>query len=85
MNDSLVSHPAIAATCLWTTVGVLIAAAWVLRIVSPDLWHWSALFGLTAGALAPVAAVAHIKVYSVRVGNLVRNTAALPAPRGIRN
>lgn len=83
-DSSYISRHLAIAIALWTATFALIAAAWALRIVSPELWQWSALLGFTACALSAVSAVLHVKAYLVRVCNLVRNTSGLPEARGFR-
>jgi hypothetical protein len=74
MNEQYVSRLAIGATVAWATVFLLTGAAWVAALVRPEQVPIWGMLALTAGVLAPLAAVLTIRRYVVRVCRLIRNT-----------
>jgi hypothetical protein len=81
VHESLVPRQAVVAWSLWFIVGTLTTGGLIFLIVATPteahLRHWGFTLLLTAGVLAPAAAVAHIRLYTVRVCNLIRNTNGL--------
>lgn len=81
MNESFVPRQAVIAWSLWFLVGTLTLLGWIAMAASSatnlDARHAAFTLLLTAGILAPAAAVAHIRLYTVRVCNLIRNTNGL--------
>jgi hypothetical protein len=74
-QESYISTTRVIAVALWITVASLLAAAWFL--IFTDYKQVAYMLALTSGVFAPAAAVAHIKVYSMQVTNLIRITAGL--------
>ena len=63
------------AVALWVTVSAMLVASWVL--IFSGFQGVAYMMALSAGVLAPAAGVAHIKVYSMKVTNLIRVTSGL--------
>ena len=75
MQETYVNRTHLIAWTLWSTVTAILVASWlVLEFADED--EVAFMLALTAGVLAPAAAVAHLRVYTERVCNLIRNTAA---------
>jgi hypothetical protein len=82
-QEHYVSTVKIVAISLWTTAFTLMGVAWLFVIVPPLPTNVGWLVALTAGVVAPVAAVAHIKLYALKVTSLIRVTANLPRMDGV--
>lgn len=82
MCEQLVSKAAVVATVLWVTVTGLIAASWAVILTDPESWRLGGLLGVTACALSAGAATWHVKLYSIRVVNLIRATSGLDGEAG---
>lgn len=71
MNERSISLGKVVTIVLWLLVSAFMLAAWVAWMAgAPD--RLPGLLGLTAGAIAPVAAVAHIHGYVARTCRLIR-------------
>jgi hypothetical protein len=81
-QEHYVSTVKMTAVGLWAAAIALILAAWIIVLVPglPTQAGW--LFALTAGVIAPAAAVAHIKLYAMKTTALIRVTSGLQAPSG---
>jgi hypothetical protein len=77
-QEHYVSTVKIVAISLWATAFALMGMACVIVAIPalPKNLGW--LLGLIAGVVAPVAAVAHIKLYALKVTSLIRVTSGLP-------
>jgi len=80
MHDSTVQLSRVIATALWTCVGILLAAAWILILFLPSAWAIAGMLGGTACATSAAAAVAHIRCYSARICSLIRATSGMTSP-----
>jgi hypothetical protein len=67
-----VNRTTLVAYTLWLVVCGFLAGSWLA--VALDFEGLGYMLALTAGVLAPAAAVAHIRIYTERVCNLIRNT-----------
>jgi hypothetical protein len=77
-TENYVSTTRIIAVTLWVTVAATLLAAWAVAFTGyPGMGY---MLALTAGVLAPAAGVAHIKVYSMKVTNVIRITSGLSGP-----
>ena len=76
-QENYVSTVKITAIALWACAGALLGVAWVFVMFPglPSEAGW--LLALTAGVVAPVAAVAHIKLYAMKVTCLIRVTSGM--------
>ncbi len=82
MHDNYLSRTALIAGILWLLVVSLIGGAWLLMALEPDHWKYAGLMAGTGCALSAIAAVAHLKLYSMRLCALIRATRALEDERG---
>lgn len=80
MHESFISRTQIVAAALWVLVGSLIGSAWLVVAFAPGNWEWAGLLAATGCATSALAAVAHLKVYSVRLCSLIRVTSGLESP-----
>jgi hypothetical protein len=77
-QENYISTVKITAIALWATTLALMLCAWGF-VMFPGLSEKAGwLIALTAGVLAPAAAVAHIKLYALNVTSLIRVTSGLP-------
>lgn len=79
MQESYISRTKLVVVVLWTAVIALMVGAWgaMCTLATWDPSLAVAMLALTAGVLAPVAAVAHLRVYHMKVAQLVRITGGL--------
>lgn len=78
-QEHYISGATLLATALWGITGGMILAAWGMAALGGSGTIAEGL-ALTASALAPVAAVAHVRIYIQKVCRLIRTTAGLTAP-----
>jgi hypothetical protein len=73
MMERTTSTDLAVAYALWATVGLLLAASWVASplAAAPD-WVGRQV-GYTACIVSAIAAVVHIRYYTIRVCRLIRN------------
>lgn len=69
MIETTVSVARLSAIVAWCVVSSLMTAAWVVGLFGP--WNVSALLALTAGALAPFAALIHVRCYFAKMSALI--------------
>jgi hypothetical protein len=81
-QEHYVSTVKIVAISLWATAFALMGVGAILVLVPALPANLGWLLALTAGVVAPVAAVAHIKLYALKVTSLIRVTSGLQAPSG---
>ena len=77
-QERYISSTRMIAVALWVTVSAMLVASWVLIFVGFEGVAY--MLALSSGVLAPAAGVAHIKVYSMKVTNLIRVTSGLTGP-----
>jgi hypothetical protein len=77
-QEHYVSTVKIVAISLWATAFALMGMACVIVAIPALPTNLGWLLGLIAGVVAPVAAVAHIKLYALKVTSLIRVTSGLP-------
>lgn len=70
MIETTVSVARVAAVVAWCVVALLMVAAWIVGMFGP--WDVAALLAFTAGALAPFAALMHVRCYFAKVSALIR-------------
>jgi hypothetical protein len=75
--EHYVSTTKLVAYTMWSVVAGLMLATWVLAFAGDRYTTVAILLAFTAGALAPAAAVAHIKIFAVTTRSLIRVTAGL--------
>jgi hypothetical protein len=80
VQQAYVNRTTLVAYSLWFVVSAFLAAAWL--VIAFDLEGLGYMLALTAGVLAPMAAVAHLRIYTERVCNLIRNTASHDSQAG---
>lgn len=76
--EHYISTTKITVCTLWGLVAGLMAATWVLAFAGEQYHTLAVLFAFTAGALAPAAAVAHFKMYAMKMTHLIRVAHGLP-------
>jgi hypothetical protein len=74
-QESYISTTRIIAVGLWVTTAALLAAAWFL--IFTRYRDVGVMLAFTSGVTAPAAGVAHIKVYWMKLSNLIRVTSGL--------
>lgn len=78
MNEQYVSRLALLAVAMWATVGVMIAAAWtVVMLTDPSAGLLGAMLAASGIALSVCAAVLSIRRMACRVCALIRHTSGL--------
>lgn len=70
MHDSQVSASKVITAALWTWVGAVMVAAWIVWL--NDLHELAVMFGFTACASSAVAATSSVRCYSLRVCGFLR-------------
>jgi hypothetical protein len=76
MNDtSTFTLTTVIAWALWTVTVISLVTTWIL--MGSGHQRSAVAMGLTAGVIAPAAAVATIRNYTIRVCGLIRATAGL--------
>ena len=76
-QENYVSTVKIVAVALWAASFALMGAGCVIVAVPALPTNLGWLLALTAGVVAPVAAVAHIKMYALKVTSLIRVTSGM--------
>ena len=80
MNEDLVSRGSVVAGAAWLVVAGLLAAAWLVMLLSPSRGV-ALLLAATACASSAVAAVLQMRTYVVRICVVIRSTANLAPER----
>ncbi len=62
---------------LWAVVATLILSAWVVLLLDYDFRGVALMLAATASTLSAAAAVAHIRLYTLKVTQLIRITSGL--------
>lgn len=65
-----VSIPTVIAIALWVVVGVLMASA--LIVIALGRWKVGVVLTQLSCMTAPIAATVHVRVFAIRMSNLVR-------------
>lgn len=68
--DTKASLSIVIALTLWAVVGLLMVAA--LITMAFDHWRAGVILSQISCVVAPIAAVAHVRIYMVRISTLVR-------------
>lgn len=83
MNEGgYISTTRMVSTGLWGLVIVLMATAWITLIVGYEHRQIAYMLALQACVTSATAAVAHLRMYHMKLASLVRVTAGLSAPSG---
>ena len=85
MIDTKTSKALVIAYALWAVTALLLAQGWVLLAL--DYWRPAVMMGLTGCAMSAVAAVAHIRSFSIRVLTVIRRLHGIDGdhePQGLR-
>ena len=77
-DGGFVSRTGILACALWILVLALLALAWYVALFHPQEWATARMLAASGCALAPLAAVIHIKTYLQRQARLIRTCNGLP-------
>lgn len=84
MIDEYVSKGQVAANVVWATVVGLMAAGWLVILLSADHKAIGGMFAATSCAVSAFAATMHMRCYVVRLAGLVRATTSVEHPGGPR-
>lgn len=80
MHDQYVSRASVLAVVLWSKSAVCLTVVWVLAAFDVPM-RWEGAVGAVAVISAVLAAVWQVRLYTMRICNLVRATAGLESPR----
>lgn len=76
--ERYVSTTKVSIYVLWSLAFGLIAVAWIVAAIDPSKYDGLGYgLALTAGVIAPAAAVCHVKKYLLSLTTLIRLTAGL--------
>jgi len=84
VDDSLISREAVLTNGLWLLSGLLVAACWALAFMGAPLRYEGAV-GLTAMLALTIGAVRQVRIYIMRLCELLRVAAGLKEPELLRS